>query len=117
MDNDVTTARTKLKHMYNLCMQVRFRNKEISIKHIKINNSVVINTAKTNYIQRNIINSNNTPKVLWNLVNRKRDYRNNTFTCNICLQCKMKQSQDEKRCKQLLSTYSCPNCFKDSGKI
>jgi hypothetical protein len=42
--------------------------------------------VKANYIQNIITRSNNTPKVLWKVLNRERGSRNNTLTCNRHLQ-------------------------------
>jgi hypothetical protein len=47
--------------------------------------NVIIKTAKANYIQNIITNSNNTSKVLWKFVKRERGSPKNKLTSNIHL--------------------------------
>jgi hypothetical protein len=49
-------------------------------QNVKGTDNMVIKTAKANYIQHIITSSNNTSKVLWKFVNRKRCPLNNTLT-------------------------------------
>ena len=48
--------------------------------------NVILKDAKGNYIQNIITRTNNTPKILWEFVNRERGSPKNTLTSNIHLQ-------------------------------
>jgi hypothetical protein len=86
INNNVITARTKLKNLYDLYLQSELREHRDKYKVYKKEYNVVIKTVKTNYIQHIVTSSNNTPKILWKLLNRERGFLNNTWTCNIHLQ-------------------------------
>jgi type IV secretory pathway TrbF-like protein len=66
-------------------MQSKIQDHRDKYKAYKKEYNVVIKTVKTNYIQHIISSSNNTCKVLWELIKRERGSQNNTLTYNMHL--------------------------------
>jgi type IV secretory pathway TrbF-like protein len=86
ISKDTVIAKTRLKELYNLYRQSGIQEHRDHYKAYKKEYNVIIKMAKSDYIQNIITNSNNTPKVLWKIVNRERGSSNNTLTSNIYLQ-------------------------------
>jgi hypothetical protein len=72
--------------LYDHYKQSKIQVEKDIYKTYKKEYNVIIKTAKANYIQNIISNSNNTSKVLWKFVNMERGSVNNKLTCNIHLQ-------------------------------